>query len=88
MRSSARRRAFFSFGFVNVSRLDGHVGENGHSVAGDLCKTAADREEIILVVLPHDYFARHDLRHERDVPWKNTQFALGAGSVTISTSSE
>ena len=36
---------FLGLGFVNVVGFDGHVGENGHAVAGDLHKAVADGEE-------------------------------------------
>lgn len=67
---------FFGPGFVDILGLNGHVGHDGDTLAGDLNEAFADGEmEVLAPFQGHDFTGR-DLGEERDVHRVDAHFAL------------
>jgi len=60
---------FLGLRLVNVLGTDGHVGENGDAISGDLHEAIANREEKSFLAFVHNDFACDELCHQRHVLW-------------------
>src|SRR6266403_4826325 len=70
---------FLRLHFVDAVGRNGEVRQDGHASAGDFDESLARGDEHITALLTHDHFARHQLRHQRDVSWIDPHLAGHAG---------